>query len=96
MAYYSAPEVVDQGPPQYPGSPTPQNKQPYYSTKGEPAPVPVPQGEEVVPQKDERKILGLPMRRFFIILGVIAIIILAIALGAGLGVGLSKKDDDDS
>jgi hypothetical protein len=40
--------------------------------------------------------MGMNRRRFFIILGVVAIIILAIALGAGLGVGLSNNDDDSS
>jgi hypothetical protein len=40
--------------------------------------------------------MGMPKRRFFVILGVIAIIILGVALGVGLGVGLKKKSSSNS
>lgn len=47
------------------------------------------------PQAHDQKVMGMPKRRFFIVLGVVAFLILAIALGAGLGVGLNKKDSSE-
>jgi hypothetical protein len=46
----------------------------------------------VPPEKEQKKILGLKRKMFFIILAVICIVIV-VAIGAGVGAGVSKKSN---
>ena len=49
------------------------------------------QEQPVAQHTKEPYILGMSKRVFYIVLGVVALVVLAIALGVGLGIGLKKK-----
>lgn len=50
----------------------------------------------IPPESEKKRILGLPVAVFWVIVGGVILVVLGVALGAGLGVGLQKSNNTQS